>query len=56
VLAVFAQPAVAGLTISAEEAWLAHDGQVLISLLPDLFGPDLFGRSASAGTVQTKRE
>jgi len=56
VRAVFAQPAVAGLTISAEGARLAPYRQVLISLLPDLLGPDLLGRSASARTIQIKRE
>jgi hypothetical protein len=55
-LGIPAQPAVAGLTISAEGARLAHDRHVLVSLLPDLLGPDALGRSASARTVQTKRE
>ncbi|HEV8714027.1 MAG TPA: hypothetical protein VGX03_14520 [Candidatus Binatia bacterium] len=55
-LGIPAQPAVAGLTISAEGARLAHDRHVLVSLLPDLLGPDALGHSASARTVQTKRE
>ena len=55
-LGIPAQPAVAGLTISAEGARLAHDRQVLISLLPELLGPDPLKRSSSTRNVQTKRE
>jgi hypothetical protein len=55
-LGIPAQPAVAGLTISAKGARLAHDRQVLISLLPELLGPDPLKRSSSTRTVQTKRE
>ena len=55
-LGIPAQPVVAGLTISAEGARLAHARQVMISLLPDLLGPDTLERSAPARTVQTKRE
>jgi hypothetical protein len=55
-LGIPAQPVVAGLTISAEGARLAHDRQVMISLLPDLLGPDTLERSAPARTVQPKRE
>jgi len=55
-LGIPAQPVVAGLTISAEGARLAHARQVMISLLPDLLGPDTLARSSLARTVQTKRE
>ena len=55
-LGIPAQPAVAGLAISAEGAQIAHDQQVLLSLLPYLLGSDALGRSVPAHTAQTKQE
>jgi hypothetical protein len=55
-LGIPAQPAVAGLTISAEGARLAHDRHVLVSLLPELVGAEARGRSAPGRTAQPKRD
>jgi hypothetical protein len=55
-LGVPTQPAVAGLTLSAEGARLAHDRHVFVSLRPDLLGAETPGPSAPICTVQTKRD
>lgn len=55
-LGIPAQPAVAGLTLSAEGERIAHDRHVLVSLLPDLVGPDAVGLPSQTRTAQTKRE
>jgi hypothetical protein len=55
-LEIPAQPVVAGLTISAEGERIAHDRHVLVSLLPDLVGPDAVGLPSQTRTAQTKKE
>jgi hypothetical protein len=54
-LGLAVQPAVAGLTISAEGARRAHAGQVLVTLLPEAMDPAAWGRSAPASAARTKR-
>jgi len=55
-LGIPAQPAVAGLTISAEGKQLAHDQRVLVSVLPDLVSTEAIGLPSPARTAQTKRD
>jgi hypothetical protein len=55
-LGISAQPAVAGLTLSAEGERLAHDRHVLVSLLPDLVGAEALGFSAPGRAAETKGE
>lgn len=55
-LGIPAQAAVAGLTLSAEGAQIAHDRHVFVSLLPDLLGADALGRSAPVRTGRTTQE